>query len=263
MSEALHRHARGTSAVAVAGSPWALARRRLRAQPRRDGDARRLRSGSSSCAWPRRSTRTTSRTPIRSGPTSPARRSSTGKTVPVMQQETEGLGLGVTPIGPTWDLRALLARRRRTGPRRGRAPALRRPQLAADRRRRGAPVTCVIATLIGLAAGFFGGAGRRRAVAVARRRLGLSRLPPRDQPLDRAADERHLARPDHDRSREPVAADRRSSASSTCPTWRGRSAGEVLALREREFVEASIGSGASGLDARSSPARSCRTSSRR
>src|SRR5690349_9751176 len=26
-----------------------------------------------------------------------------GKTVPIMQQETGGLGLGVTPIGPTWD----------------------------------------------------------------------------------------------------------------------------------------------------------------
>ena len=28
-----------------------------------------------------------------------------GKRVPVMQQETSGLGLGVTPIGPTWDPR--------------------------------------------------------------------------------------------------------------------------------------------------------------
>jgi len=26
-----------------------------------------------------------------------------GKTVPVMKQESGGLGLGVTPIGPTWD----------------------------------------------------------------------------------------------------------------------------------------------------------------
>src|ERR1700730_18909885 len=26
-----------------------------------------------------------------------------GKTVPVMKQDTGGLGLGVTPIGPTWD----------------------------------------------------------------------------------------------------------------------------------------------------------------
>ena len=25
-----------------------------------------------------------------------------GKTVPVMQEQSEGLGLGVTPIGPTW-----------------------------------------------------------------------------------------------------------------------------------------------------------------
>ncbi len=28
-----------------------------------------------------------------------------GKRVPVMQQETSGLGLGVTPVGPTWDPR--------------------------------------------------------------------------------------------------------------------------------------------------------------
>jgi len=27
-----------------------------------------------------------------------------GKLVPVMQESTSGLGLGVTPIGPTWDL---------------------------------------------------------------------------------------------------------------------------------------------------------------
>ena len=28
-----------------------------------------------------------------------------GKIVPVMEQESGGLGLGVTPIGPTWDPR--------------------------------------------------------------------------------------------------------------------------------------------------------------
>src|SRR5947209_5869028 len=27
-----------------------------------------------------------------------------GKSVPLMVQSTQGLGLGVTPIGPTWDL---------------------------------------------------------------------------------------------------------------------------------------------------------------
>ena len=27
-----------------------------------------------------------------------------GKQVPVMEQSTEGLGLGYTPIGPTWEL---------------------------------------------------------------------------------------------------------------------------------------------------------------
>src|SRR6267142_65174 len=29
-----------------------------------------------------------------------------GKRVPVMENTTEGLGLGFTPIGPTWDFRA-------------------------------------------------------------------------------------------------------------------------------------------------------------
>ena len=43
-----------------------------------------------------------------------------GKTVPVMEPSTEGLGLGVTPIGPTWDLAPLLPRGRRPGPRRRR-----------------------------------------------------------------------------------------------------------------------------------------------
>ena len=27
-----------------------------------------------------------------------------GKTVPVMRESSTGLGLGVTPVGPTWDL---------------------------------------------------------------------------------------------------------------------------------------------------------------
>src|SRR4030095_10963680 len=29
-----------------------------------------------------------------------------GRSVPVMETSTEGLGLGFTPIGPTWDMRA-------------------------------------------------------------------------------------------------------------------------------------------------------------
>ena len=56
-----------------------------------------------------------------------------------MQPESGGLGLGVTPIGPTWDPRALLPRRRQPGPRRRGAAALRGPQLAADRSRRRTP----------------------------------------------------------------------------------------------------------------------------
>ena len=79
-----------------------------------------------------------------------------GKTVPVMHEESGGLGLGVTPIGPTWD------------------PA--HDMLGADNQGRdvaarllyggrnslligvaSALLSCVLATVIGLVAGFFGG----------------------------------------------------------------------------------------------------------
>jgi peptide/nickel transport system permease protein len=79
-----------------------------------------------------------------------------GASVPVMQQSTEGLGLGVTPIGPTWDLagyalgadnqgRDVLARLLYGG---------RNSLLIAG----AATALClVLATLIGLVAGFLGG----------------------------------------------------------------------------------------------------------
>jgi peptide/nickel transport system permease protein len=79
-----------------------------------------------------------------------------GKTVPVMKQESGGLGLGVTPIGPTWDPHHYMfgaddqgrdvAARLLYG---GRNSLL--IGLAA------ALLTCVIATAIGVVAGFFGG----------------------------------------------------------------------------------------------------------
>ena len=79
-----------------------------------------------------------------------------GKTVPIMKQESGGLGLGVTPIGPTWDpahyflgaddqgrdVAARLLYGGRNSLLIGVASAL---------------LTCVLATVIGLAAGFFGG----------------------------------------------------------------------------------------------------------
>jgi peptide/nickel transport system permease protein len=79
-----------------------------------------------------------------------------GKRVPVMENSTEGLGLGFTPIGPTWDVRAYflgadgqgrdVAARLLYG---GRSSLL----IAAS-----ATALClVLAAIVGLAAGFFGG----------------------------------------------------------------------------------------------------------
>ena len=82
------------------------------------------------CACSRRSTRSTSRTPAPTPTTSPTRSRSAAST------STSSRPTGI-PIGP--DLaRALLPRRRPERPRRRRAPALRRAQLARDRLRRDA-----------------------------------------------------------------------------------------------------------------------------
>ena len=80
-----------------------------------------------------------------------------GKTVPVLQPSTTGLGLGVTPLGPTWDVRHYF--------------------LGADNQGRdvmarllyggrnslligvaAALLCCALATVIGVLAGYFGGA---------------------------------------------------------------------------------------------------------
>jgi peptide/nickel transport system permease protein len=79
-----------------------------------------------------------------------------GKTVPVMQQESGGLGLGVTPIGPTWDPAHYLL----GADDQGRDVASR--LLYGGRNSliigvSAALLTCVLATIIGLVAGFFGG----------------------------------------------------------------------------------------------------------
>lgn len=79
-----------------------------------------------------------------------------GQEVPVMEQSTEGLGLGYTPIGPTWQLgnyflgadnqgRDVMARLLYGG---------RNSLLIAGA---STVVTILIATIVGLAAGFFGG----------------------------------------------------------------------------------------------------------
>ncbi len=79
-----------------------------------------------------------------------------GKSVPVMQQEQGGLGLGVTPIGPTWDPAHYLL----GADDQGRDVAAR--LLYGGRNSliigvSAALLTCVLATIIGLVAGFFGG----------------------------------------------------------------------------------------------------------
>ena len=80
-----------------------------------------------------------------------------GKRVPIMQSESAGLGLGVTPIGPTWDPRHYLL----GADNQGRDVAAR--ILYGGRNSlliavAAALLTCFLATIIGLVAGFFGGA---------------------------------------------------------------------------------------------------------
>jgi peptide/nickel transport system permease protein len=80
-----------------------------------------------------------------------------GKSVPVMQPSTEGLGLGFTPIGPTWDFTAYFLGADSQG--RDVAARLlyggRNSLLIAGI----ATAICLtLAALVGLAAGFFGGA---------------------------------------------------------------------------------------------------------
>lgn len=79
-----------------------------------------------------------------------------GATVPVMTQSTEGLGLGVTPIGPTWDPRGYMLGADNQG--RDVAARLlyggRNSLLIAG----AATVLCLaLATLVGLVSGFMGG----------------------------------------------------------------------------------------------------------
>ena len=79
-----------------------------------------------------------------------------GKTVPVMQPESGGLGLGVTPIGPTWDPEHYFL----GADNQGRDVAARLLYGGRNSLLIGvaaALLTCFLGTLIGLAAGFFGG----------------------------------------------------------------------------------------------------------
>ncbi len=79
-----------------------------------------------------------------------------GKTVPVMQQTSGGLGLGVTPIGPTWDPAHYFL----GADSQGRDVAARLLYGGRNSLMIGiaaALLTCVFATVIAIIAGFFGG----------------------------------------------------------------------------------------------------------
>lgn len=79
-----------------------------------------------------------------------------GKTVPVMVESTSGLGLGVTPIGPTWDIHHYFL----GADQQGRDVAARLLYGGRNSLLIGASaalITCAFALLIGVVAGFFGG----------------------------------------------------------------------------------------------------------
>jgi len=80
-----------------------------------------------------------------------------GKPVPVMVQSTEGLGLGVTPIGPTWDIHHYFL----GADQQGRDVAARLLYGGRNSLMIGAAaaaITCFLGTIIGVISGFFGGA---------------------------------------------------------------------------------------------------------
>ena len=160
-----------------------------------------------------------------------------------MQQSTAGLGLGVTPIGPTWDLHHYFL----GADEQGRDVAARllyggRNSLLIGTSR--ALITCLLAVLIGVVAGFFGGLVDGVLSRAARRRLGLPRLPARDQPLDRADRAGLLGRAAATRVGQPPAADRDHRA-RLHPVRRPADSRRSASIRRREFVEAAIGLGAS------------------
>jgi len=166
-----------------------------------------------------------------------------GKVAPVMEESSSGLGLGVTPIGPTWDLHHYLLGADNQG--RDVAARLlyggRNSLLIATA---AAILTCVLGTIIGLAAGFFGGA----VDGVLSRLLDVVWA----FPVFLLAICLSTVLATSSYSIGPL---RIESGSLVLPIviigivyvpYVGRSVrGEVLSLREREFVEAAIGMGSS------------------
>lgn len=166
-----------------------------------------------------------------------------GKTVPVMKEETAGLGLGVTPIGPTWDPEHYFF----GADNQGRDVAARLLYGGRNSLLIGiaaALLTCILGTIIGLAAGFFGGA----VDGVLSRLLDVVWA----FPVYLLAICLSTVLLTSSYSIGPV---RIEAGSLVLPIviigivyvpYVGRSVrGEVLSLREREFVEAAIGLGAS------------------
>jgi peptide/nickel transport system permease protein len=166
-----------------------------------------------------------------------------GKVVPVMQDSSTGLGLGVTPIGPTWDPHHYLL----GADNQGRDVAARLLYGGRNSLLIGlaaAILTCTLGTIIGLAAGFFGGT----VDGVLSRLLDVVWA----FPVFLLAICLSTVLATSSYSIGPV---RIESGSLVLPIviigivyvpYVGRSVrGEVLSLREREFVEAAIGMGSS------------------
>jgi peptide/nickel transport system permease protein len=166
-----------------------------------------------------------------------------GKTVQVMQQQTSGLGLGVTPIGPTWDLEHYFL----GADNQGRDVAARLLYGGRNSLLIGvaaALLACLLGTIVGLVAGFFGGI----VDGVLSRLLDVVWAFPvylLAICLSTVLLTRGLA----------VGPFRLEAGSLLLPIsiiglvyvpYAARSVrGEALALREREFVEAAVGLGAS------------------
>ena len=129
-----------------------------------------------------------------------------GKRVPVMQQETSGLGLGVTPVGPTWDPRHFML----GADNQGRDVAARLLYGGRNSLLIGfaaALLTCLLGTVGRGRRGILRWCRRRCPQPLAGRRLGVSGLPARDLPLGCPDHARPVDRADRARVRQPLAPD--------------------------------------------------------
>ncbi|MDX6485415.1 MAG: peptide/nickel transport system permease protein [Gaiellaceae bacterium] len=141
--------------AAVGGSPWAIARRRLRRNRIAMTMAGVLALIVVLClAAPLYAKHLAHTDPFHSN--LDGKTIVSGKSVSVMQESSTGLGLGVTPIGPTWDLHHYFL----GADDQGRDVAARLLYGGRNSLLIGvaaALLTCIVATIVGLLAGFFGG----------------------------------------------------------------------------------------------------------